>query len=383
MSRQKNEQDDDDDKIRIDKWLWAARFYKTRSLSKQAIDGGKIHCDGQRIKPSKEVTVGLVLTIRQDLDEKTVVVKALSAQRRGAPEAALLYEETEESKTLREKRSAERKAGLYLWDVLISGTNTALDALIPNKFLDPLEPALILPEVKDSKYWRGGAPVFLDPGHQSFIMTLMHRGTLYINSNLVNPKEFTSHKDLLDPKWKGKIVADDPRKSGTGQATFLFFYRHPQLGGDFIRSLSRQDVSFAKNYAQEVDMLGQGRFPVGIGLSDSIIEERTKRGVPVAILDPRLLKEGAPITPASGALSLVNRAPHPNAAKLYINWLLSKEAQTALAQTTGYISNRVDVPTDHASPWKIPQPDSIKIYDADAKEMTQKLMPLLHELFGR
>ncbi len=112
MSKQKNEHDDDDDKIRIDKWLWAARFYKTRNLSKQAIDGGKIHCDGQRIKPSKEVTLGLVLTIRQDLDEKTVIVKALSAQRRGAPEAALLYEETEESKTLREKRSAERKAGL-------------------------------------------------------------------------------------------------------------------------------------------------------------------------------------------------------------------------------------------------------------------------------
>lgn len=112
MSKQKNEHDDDDDKIRIDKWLWAARFYKTRSLSKQAIDGGKIHCDGQRIKPSKEVTLGLILTIRQDLDEKIVVVKALSAQRRGAPEAALLYEETEESKNQREKRAAERKAGL-------------------------------------------------------------------------------------------------------------------------------------------------------------------------------------------------------------------------------------------------------------------------------
>ena len=111
MSKQ-HEHDDDDDKIRIDKWLWAARFFKTRNLSKQAIDGGKIHCDGQRIKPSKEVTLGLVLTIRQDLDEKTIVVKALSAQRRGAPEAALLYEETEESKVLREKRSAERKAGL-------------------------------------------------------------------------------------------------------------------------------------------------------------------------------------------------------------------------------------------------------------------------------
>jgi iron(III) transport system substrate-binding protein len=155
------------------------------------------------------------------------------------------------------------------------------------------------------------------------------------------------------------------------------------LGEDFIRSLSRQGLTLLKNYGQEVDMLGQGRFPVGIGLSDSLIEERTKRGVPIVILDPRQLKEGTPITPASGVLSLVNRAPHPNAAKLYINWLLSKEAQTGLAQATGYISNRVDVPTDHVPSWKIPQSDSIKIYDVAAKEMTQKLVPLLHEIFGR
>ncbi|QEI11031.1 RNA-binding S4 domain-containing protein [Cellvibrio japonicus] len=114
MSKQKHtlEDDADDDKIRIDKWLWAARFFKTRSLAKQAIDGGKIHCDGQRIKASKEVTIGLVLNIRQDWDEKTVVVKALSDQRRGAPEAALLYAETEASVALREKRRLERKAGL-------------------------------------------------------------------------------------------------------------------------------------------------------------------------------------------------------------------------------------------------------------------------------
>ncbi|MCE3253014.1 MAG: RNA-binding protein [Cellvibrio sp.] len=112
MNKQKTEPEDNDDKIRIDKWLWAARFYKTRMLAKQAIDGGKIHCDGQRVKPSKEAVIGLELTIRQDWDEKTVIIKALSAQRRGAPEAASLYEETEASKTLREKRAAERKAGL-------------------------------------------------------------------------------------------------------------------------------------------------------------------------------------------------------------------------------------------------------------------------------
>jgi ribosome-associated heat shock protein Hsp15 len=113
MNKQNNKTtSEDDDKIRIDKWLWAARFFKTRNLAKQAIEGGKIHCDGQRIKASKEVTLGLVLSIRQDWDEKIVIVKGLSEQRRGAAEAILLYEETADSIQAREKRSVERKAGL-------------------------------------------------------------------------------------------------------------------------------------------------------------------------------------------------------------------------------------------------------------------------------
>lgn len=99
-------------KVRIDKWLWAARFFKTRNLAKQAIEGGKIHCDGQRVKASKEITVGIHLTIRQGLDEKTVLVTGLSEQRRGAPEAALLYQETEESRVQREEQAAQRKAGM-------------------------------------------------------------------------------------------------------------------------------------------------------------------------------------------------------------------------------------------------------------------------------
>ena len=97
-------------KVRVDKWLWAARFFKTRNLAKQAIDGGKIHCDGQRIKPSKEIPVGVELTVRQGWDEKTVEVIALSDQRRGAPEAALLYQETPASITKRETEADQRKA---------------------------------------------------------------------------------------------------------------------------------------------------------------------------------------------------------------------------------------------------------------------------------
>lgn len=95
--------------IRIDKWLWAARFFKTRSLAKEAIEGGKVHFDGDRVKVSKEVRLGMQLTIRQGFDEKTVIVKALSAVRGGAPQAQLLYEETPHSITKREFYSSQRK----------------------------------------------------------------------------------------------------------------------------------------------------------------------------------------------------------------------------------------------------------------------------------
>lgn len=98
------------ERVRIDKWLWAARFFKTRSLAKTAIDGGKIHVDGARIKPSKDIQVGMVITITQGFVQKEVSVTALSDQRRGAPEAALLYQESEQSIAKREREAAERKA---------------------------------------------------------------------------------------------------------------------------------------------------------------------------------------------------------------------------------------------------------------------------------
>lgn len=100
-----------DDKIRLDKWLWAARFFKTRALAKEAIEGGKVHCQGERCKPGKEPKVGDELSIRQGFDERRVKVEALSAVRRGAAEAQALYTETPDSVLKRESAAALRKAG--------------------------------------------------------------------------------------------------------------------------------------------------------------------------------------------------------------------------------------------------------------------------------
>ena len=99
-----------DGKCRLDKWLWAARFYKTRSLATDAIDGGKIHVDGDRVKPAKEVREGQVIQIRRKELDMEVVVKALSVTRRGAPEAALLYEETSESAAKRANEAVTKEA---------------------------------------------------------------------------------------------------------------------------------------------------------------------------------------------------------------------------------------------------------------------------------
>ncbi len=105
---QKNEEDD---KVPLDKWLWAARFYESRGLAKAAIESGKVHCRGERCKPGKEPRIGDEFVIRTGFDERTVVVQALSIVRRGAPEAQTLYAETEASIAKRENAAAQRKAG--------------------------------------------------------------------------------------------------------------------------------------------------------------------------------------------------------------------------------------------------------------------------------
>ena len=97
-------------RVRLDKWLWAARFFKTRGLAKAAIEGGKVHISGDRCKVSREVEAGMVLKIRQGWDEFEVVVLGVSEQRGPAPQARLLYQETDDSRARREKAAAERKA---------------------------------------------------------------------------------------------------------------------------------------------------------------------------------------------------------------------------------------------------------------------------------
>ena len=137
-----------------------------------------------------------------------------------------------------------------------------------------------------------------------------------------------------------------------------------------------------RDYTQEIDGIAKEKYSILIGVSDIVAEERMKDGLPLAILDPRQIKEGSDVSPGSGGLGFFNRAPHLNAAKVYINWLLSKEGQEGFAKVNGYISARLDVPTDH-SPWRVPIPGSIKTYTQQAIDLKDDLTALFKEAFGR
>jgi iron(III) transport system substrate-binding protein len=276
--------------------------------------------------------------------------------------------------------SSERGANQYLWDVYIGGGTTALRTLVPAQVLDPFEPALILPEVKDPSKWRGGFE-FADPGRTVLVMTPFQRGTIVYNTTLVQADEITSHRDLLDPRYKGKIADDDPRRAGPGQDTFTFFYMHPDLGRAFIQGLAGQGLVMLRDYQQEIDAVGQGRFSFVLGTSDSLTETRQAQGVPIDIVPATQLKEGTDVNAASGNVAVFNRAPHPNAAKVYLNWLLSQEGQTEFARAGRYISKRLDVPTTFTFAWRIPRPGAILTNSRQGLDVREEMLAFVNEVF--
>jgi iron(III) transport system substrate-binding protein len=246
----------------------------------------------------------------------------------------------------------ERRAGKYLADVIVGGTSTSYGLHLAGG-LDSLRSAMILPEVVDaSKWWRGQHP-FSDPGKRytfSYIGHPVKHGFLY-NPRHVDGKEFRSFWDFLNPKWKGKIASRDIRSPGPGSANMRGFYANPKLGPQFIRRLfSEMDITLFRDGRQGVDWVATGKFPICFFCTQSIVGIAKQQGIPIEAFGA--LKEGQSITASGGSVGLVNKAPHPNAAKVFINWLLSREGQLTVQQEFSKAllgvsnSRRIDIPKD-------------------------------------
>jgi len=211
--------------------------------------------------------------------------------------------------------------------------------------LDPIRPLFILPEVRDEKAWFGGFDkAFLD-SEKKYIFAFQAQITpqVLINREFVSEKDLNSIKGLLDPKWKGKIAINDPRVDGAGNGRIALWAG--QLGEEFVRSLLKQDVGLSRDDRQLADWLARGKYPIAVGVNETDIAELQKLGVGSRV-EPLggKLAEAWRLSTGWGAARLVNKAPHINAATVYVNWLLSKEGQTAWASIVSRPSRRIDVP---------------------------------------
>jgi iron(III) transport system substrate-binding protein len=246
---------------------------------------------------------------------------------------------------------SERRAEKYIGDLLMGGAGSAAAGLMKGGVLDPITPALFLPEVVDQSKWWQGKHIYGDEERKhifSFAGAPLHY--FHHNTNMVKPQEFKSYWDFLNPKWKGKIVIAEPLTGGT-QEVLQFLYYNRDIGPDFIkRFLTEMDVTVSRDIRQMVDWVAQGKYAISaLQNADRLdIWDVRSKGLAIDAFKTDRFKEGGFVGSGGGNIMLINRAPHPNAARVFLNWFLSREGQIAYQKLveTGRNSLRIDVPKD-------------------------------------
>jgi ABC-type Fe3+ transport system substrate-binding protein len=239
--------------------------------------------------------------------------------------------------------AAEYKAGVKYFDVFIGGSGT-FESLAEAGMVEPLDAVFILPEVKEPKNWWGGHIWEDNLKTNRFLYSFIAdggTGGFWYNTELAKPDEFRALDDFLNPKWKGKIGFLDPRSPGSGQSIWSFLW--DVKGEDYLRKLVRQDLFVSRDQRQLGDSLAKGKLAVALGVSFYTLEGFLSANLPIKEL-PRL-KEGLPSSNGSGVIGIVKNSPHPNAARVFVNWLLSKEGQELYVKVMRQATRRLDVDT--------------------------------------
>jgi len=253
---------------------------------------------------------------------------------------------------------AERRAKKKLWDVHINGMPGPVSLKRAGVLVD-LRP-VVRPDIKRDRNWQGGFNFgFVDDKkmyNYGFFGEL--QTVVYANRTFMPSSKFNNPRQLIDPEFKGKIVVGDPRRFGAGLARMAAIMS--AFGEDFVRKLfTTQQMVYTSNRRQVVEWLINGRYPIAIGVAESALYEYVKQGVGKDV-KPVISFEVSVWSTATGNISLIDSAPHPNAAKLYINWILSKRAQELLAKDSNHNSRRTDI--DPVRPENFPDPKRLKQY---------------------
>lgn len=253
---------------------------------------------------------------------------------------------------------AERRARKFIPDINMGGASyNDFASLRPTDAYQPMKSALILSEVLDESQWFDGKLWFADEEDKYILMFSMQTATkMAVNTNLVNPRSLTSYKQLLDPKWRGKIVSPDVTRGGQGSGIIRYLYLNPHLGPDFLKRLfGEMDLTLSREDRQMMDWLGRGRFSILLFPAWFEVTRAKEQGLPVDNVNSQQMKEGYALSPGPNTLQWLNPAPHPNAAKLFINWFLSRDGQTAFEKVVRSPSLRGDTPKKNIPPFLVPK----------------------------
>ena len=235
----------------------------------------------------------------------------------------------------------EFKAGVRHFDLHIGGSSSIVSGMLDEGILDPIEPWLALPEVKDPKQWWGGH-LWVDNAKR-FVYTFQAylSEVIWYNTDLMKPNEIRSLDDLLNPRWKGRIGYLDPRTPGAGDSTWAFMWR--VKGEEYLKKLVAQDLFLGRDQRVLAESLAKGRVAVMIGLSYYSYLPFLKAGLPIKVLPTP--KEGNYGTGGSGNLGIIKAPAHPNSTKVFVNWLLGREGQEIVSKALGQATRRLDVDT--------------------------------------
>jgi len=257
------------------------------------------------------------------------------------------------------KLIAELKSQQYRTDLIIAGTTTALEGLVPVNAVVPMQPFLLGPETRDVSKWKAGKLHYSDDAEKYNLVYGNRVQVAFVyNRDSLAPGKIKSWKDLLNSEWKGKIAMLDPRRAGGGLDISTFWYTNEKLGlgKSFMKQLlTTQDIFMSNEERQIVDFVARGRYPIAIGPSGTLTFQLKAQGLPVELFGSAGLQEGGFVTASNGTISVVKNTPHPNAVKVYLNYLLSNEGQVVWSKASGLASLRRDVPKDHIPEILLPQ----------------------------
>lgn len=264
----------------------------------------------------------------------------------------------------------ELSAGVYRTDLVIAGTITAIESLIPANAIVPIQPYLAGPESQDLAKWRGGKFDFSDNSEKYNLVFGNRLQVAFVhNRDMVPAGKIKSWKDFLNPEWKGKLAMLNPARAGASQGWVTFWYikESQGFGKNFMRQLfTTQDVTVSNDERQLLDFVARGRYPIAIGPSGTQAFEMKNKGLPIDLFGSAALQEGGVISASNGTVMVPRNAPHSNAVKVYLDYLFSREGQHAWSKATGLTSRRRDVPNDHIPEVLVPK-ESAK-YLEDYKE---------------